>query len=143
MACTFRGPGSGKQAGMSGGTGGLDAGTGAGRVMPGGSRATQPLSPEMPARTPAERFGARVASQRAKRDLSMRGLCTAAGIPSASTIDRIEDGASVSLNTAARVARALGLSLDGLLDPCGQCRDAPPPGFTCNTCGAEQETEAS
>lgn len=54
---------------------------------------------------------------------------------------RVENGGGsgygTTLNTAAKVARALGLSLDGLLDPCGQCQDAPPPGFTCNTCGTE------
>lgn len=140
--CTCRGPGRRKRAGMGRGKEGRqDAESEADRVEPCRGRATQRLHPEMPARpaglTPAERFGRRVAMARAARDWSMRGLCMKAGIPSASTIDRIEDGSSVSLDTAARVARALGLSLDGLLDPCRQCQDAPPPGFTCNACGAE------
>lgn len=128
---------------MSKGTSSQDGGLGADQPAASdtaglsGSQPTQPPGPEMPARTPAERFGGRVAAKRAERDLSMRGLCAAAGIPSASTINRIEVGASVSLETAARVARALGLSLDGLLDPCTQCGDVPPAGFTCNACGAE------
>ena len=94
--------------------------------------------------SPHARFGKMVAAERARRGWSMRELLAWAGLPAApATVVRIEDGGGTRLDIAARVARALGLSLDGLLDPCGQCRDAPPPGFTCNTCGAEHETEAS
>jgi transcriptional regulator with XRE-family HTH domain len=96
------------------------------------------------ARTPAERFGRRVAAKRAERGWSMRDLCTRAGLaPAPSAIKRLEDTGGVSLNTAARVARALGISLDGLLDPCGQCGDKPPAGFTCQACGAEDEVPQS
>ncbi len=126
---------------------GRDAGngtsqTGRGDAVPSGSQPAQPPSPEMPARriprTAAARFGQRVAARRSERGWSMRELCARAGLPAApSVIKRLEDTGGVSLDIAARVARALGVSLDGLTEPCAACGDSPPAGFTCRACGAD------
>lgn len=93
-------------------------------------------------RTPAARFGERVAAKRAERGWSMRDLCARAGLPAEpSAIQRIEKGGGhgAGLNVAVPIARALGISLDGLCGPCERCADHPPAGFTCKTCGAEGE----
>jgi hypothetical protein len=52
-------------------------------------------------------------------------------------------GNGVALNIAAAVAHALGLSLDGLVDPCARCGDSPPAGFACTACGAVGKEPAS
>jgi transcriptional regulator with XRE-family HTH domain len=92
--------------------------------------------------TPAARFGGRVAAKRAERGWSMRQLCARAGLPAEpSAIRRIERGGGngAGLNVAVPIARALGISLDGLDGPCARCGDKPPAGFMCPVCGTEGE----
>ena len=96
--------------------------------------------------SPAARFGLRAAAARAARGWSMRDVCARAGLPEMpSAVKRIEEGAGngVALNIAAAVAHALGLSLDGLVDPCARCGDSPPAGFACTACGAVGKEPAS
>lgn len=56
-----------------------------------------------------------VARERVAAGLSQSGLAVAAGVTQPS-ISRIEAGGGVSLAKAAKIARALGVSLDYLLD---------------------------
>ena len=55
-----------------------------------------------------------------------------------STLSKIENGADTTIGTAARIAAGLGVPVAGLLRPfwCLHCLDAPPRGFTCDSCGA-------
>jgi transcriptional regulator with XRE-family HTH domain len=88
--------------------------------------------------TPLQRFGDRVAAERARRGWSLRELCVRAALPPApSRVLSAERGEGIRLDIAARIARTLGLSLDGLIDPCAQCGDKPPAGFTFQACGAD------
>ncbi len=57
------------------------------------------------------------------------------------TIARIETGKrGVSLGDAIALARALGCELDDLLTPveCEACKDNPPAGYACQTCGTSR-----
>ena len=83
-------------------------------------------------------FSKRVTDARERRNWSMRELAAKAGV-SVSTISRAEAGHEVWLSAALRMADALGVPLEKLTrsPECAQCYDSPPPGFTCNACGAE------
>ena len=91
--------------------------------------------------TPSAVFGARVRRERQRRGWPLRELSAKSGVTinSLSLVER--DLGGIGLNSAARIADALGLPLGDLLKPpsCATCYDAPPPGFTCNACGAERE----
>jgi transcriptional regulator with XRE-family HTH domain len=64
-----------------------------------------------PTPSPSQLFGDRVYGARHARGLSMRALAQLAGI-SPSPIDRIENGHGCQFDTAARIAAALGITLD-------------------------------
>jgi transcriptional regulator with XRE-family HTH domain len=85
-------------------------------------------------------FGQRAAALWGQRGLSGREVMRRAGL-SSSFITRLGHGDGIGLAPAARIAQVLGVPLGQLLGPpaCGQCLDAPPPGFTCNACGAKGE----
>jgi transcriptional regulator with XRE-family HTH domain len=76
------------------------------------------------------------------RDWSARELARRADC-SVSTFTRIKQGHGIALAIAARIADVLGKPLSELLTQvkCEACRDMPPPGFTCNACGAQARAD--
>jgi len=95
----------------------------------------------MPARLDVyQMFAARTKQIRTARGWSYRDLSGATGM-NLSVVYRAENGGTVTLANAGRIADGLGVPLGAMLIPasCGLCCDAPPPGFTCNACGAESE----
>ncbi len=89
-------------------------------------------------------FGLHLKRLRAERGLTYRKLAEDCGM-AYSILHRAEHGKGTSLAHAARIAEALGSSLAGMLQPvsCFRCCDTPPPGFSCNACGAQGEESAS
>ena len=84
-----------------------------------------------------EVFGARLRRIRKRQDLTAAQVCLRAGFPSHNTLTRMEKAQSQpGLFSAARIAAALGVSLDALLapSPCGACDGLPPAGFVCPDC---------
>jgi transcriptional regulator with XRE-family HTH domain len=83
-------------------------------------------------------FARRVREARLSRGWLLRDLAEASGV-GISTLSRAETGARVdiTLGTAERIARGLGVPLAALLPDvaCGHCLDDPPRGFTCQQCG--------
>ena len=81
------------------------------------------------------RFGRRIAAERKRRGWSTTALAGKAGT-GRTVIMKLERGTQgCTLDSAVLLADALGISLDGLSGPCGQCHDRPPSGFTCDACG--------
>lgn len=94
--------------------------------------------------TAAQSFGRRVRRARKARNLSTYDLGSLTGMSQGwvSTIERAERNATVEL--ADRVARALDVTVLSLLTPdgpCGNCRDKPPAGYRCLSCGADTPRE--
>lgn len=90
-------------------------------------------------------FGPRVKRKRLERGWSLRDLAAKAGVSSASTINRVENGkGDIWLSAAVKIAAALEVSLDELLAPaaCSACDGHPPPGFICAGCRREGERPA-
>jgi len=81
------------------------------------------------------RFGRLVAMHRKRSGLTVRGVAERAGGISPNTICRVEAGHDLVLSSAVAIGAVLGISLDGLADPCGHCNDQPARGWTCNECG--------
>jgi ribosome-binding protein aMBF1 (putative translation factor) len=106
----------------------------------GARQAGQPAPPSgTGAAIAAIRFGGRVAAERRRRGWSTAEAAAGTGIGKM-RLAAIERGVpSIPLGVAAQLAATLGISLDGLLGPCPQCGDSPPPGFTCNACGTGAE----
>jgi transcriptional regulator with XRE-family HTH domain len=86
-------------------------------------------------KTAAIRFGRRIAAARAAQGWNRSELGRLAQVTPGQLMQVERGTRSVHLDSAARIAAAAGITLDGLLGPCGQCRDDPPAGFTCNACG--------
>lgn len=85
--------------------------------------------------TIAVRFGRRVRTERQRRGLSVSALAAKAGVAHR-IVYGLESGTrGCHLDSAVRIADALGISLDGLTGPCGRCGDEPEPWRTCNACG--------
>ncbi|MGH3220021.1 MAG: helix-turn-helix domain-containing protein [Streptosporangiaceae bacterium] len=61
--------------------------------------------------TPAQRLGQRVHAARTEQGLTLQQVGTAAGI-SHTAVMRLEHGCEVEFSNAARIAGALGISLD-------------------------------
>lgn len=82
-------------------------------------------------------FGARVRRVRKRQGLTCAQVCVKARISGHNLLNRIENAQSEpGLFRAARIAEALGVSLDALLAPpeCGTCDGLPPAGFLCPDC---------
>ena len=81
-------------------------------------------------------FSLRIVQQREAAGRSLRELARKAGI-APTTVMRAEQGNSISLPNALKIADALGVPIGDLLVPvrCAACMDRPPQGFTCNGCG--------
>jgi len=88
------------------------------------------------------RFRTKLTRIRRKRGLSQRELGRQANV-SFSTISRMEAGHDFSFDNAAKVAEALGYPLAEFLtaEPCEVCHGQPPKGFTCNSCGAFDDSQ--
>jgi transcriptional regulator with XRE-family HTH domain len=85
------------------------------------------------------RFGRRVAGERRRRGWTVAELAVKAGVGT-HAIGNLEHGRQgCTLDSAALLAAALEISLDGLAGPCERCGDQPPPGYTCNDCGTQGE----
>lgn len=82
-------------------------------------------------------FGIRMKRMHEARGWSLRELGRRSGV-SNPMLSKIEHGGSCTLDIAAKIAGALRTTIDAMLSPwtCGQCIDSPPPGFTCQACGA-------
>lgn len=95
------------------------------------------MTPRGGATNTAAVFGRAVREARTARGWRLQDLADATGIGIGSA-SRIENGTNVTLGTAGRIAAALGVPLAALLRPvaCLDCVDAPPRGFTCQSCGA-------
>ena len=81
-------------------------------------------------------FGARIRRERKRQELTYAALAAKAG-DNATNLKRIEAGTGeTGVFRAARIAAALGLSLDALLAPpdCPACDGFPPAGFICPSC---------
>ena len=84
-----------------------------------------------------ETFGARLHRERKRQGLTAAQVCAKAGIPGHNILIRMEKALNEpGLFRAARIAAALGVSLDALLAPvgCGACDGLPPAGFVCPDC---------
>jgi transcriptional regulator with XRE-family HTH domain len=83
-------------------------------------------------------FARRLKAEREARGWSQRELTRRAGLSTQNTAARAELGHEVYLSAAVAFATALAVPLSVLAGPfrCGQCADFPPPGFTCQACGA-------
>jgi transcriptional regulator with XRE-family HTH domain len=82
-------------------------------------------------------FGTRIRRIRKRQGLTGAQVCTRAGISGHNLVTRIEKAQSEpGLFKAARLAAALGVSLDALLAPpeCVTCDGIPPAGFICPDC---------
>ncbi|MER8158134.1 helix-turn-helix transcriptional regulator [Streptomyces sp. NPDC094472] len=87
----------------------------------------------------------RLRKARHLRQLDLAEKITAAGFPMRpSVVSKLEAGRhhdgsfrSVSVDELVAVAQALGVRPEQLLVPfeCEVCKNTPPPGFTCATCG--------
>ena len=87
----------------------------------------------------AVRFGRRVAAERGRRGWTTENLTAKSGVQR-HTIYNLEHGKQgCQLDSAVKLAAALGISLDGLSGPCERCGDRPAAGWTCNSCGASGE----
>lgn len=93
-------------------------------------------APGSEAATVTTALGRRVHDLRTERGWSLRHLGGLASVHEA-TLSKIENGADTTIGTAARIAATFGVPVAGLLRPfwCLHCLDAPPRGFTCDTCG--------
>jgi transcriptional regulator with XRE-family HTH domain len=88
---------------------------------------------------------ARIRAYRKARGMSARQLAeaiTAAGFPiSRAVLANQENGRveTIPVDQLAAAAQVFGLFISELFEggPCPTCGDAPPPGFTCNSCGTE------
>lgn len=82
------------------------------------------------------RFGHRVTAGRRRNGWTIAELSAKAGV-GVTIISNLEHGRQgCTLDSAVPVASALGIDMNGLDGPCGQCRDKPPAGFICGDCGA-------
>ena len=81
-------------------------------------------------------FAAHAARMRATRGWSLREAAEKAGF-NASTLMRAEHGGDLTIGSALKIAAIYGTTVGEMLSQpsCEQCQDAPPPGFTCNSCG--------
>jgi DNA-binding Xre family transcriptional regulator len=88
-------------------------------------------------------FHLRVQAELRERDWSSRELARRADC-SASTFTRLKNDEGTSLEVAARIADALDMLLSDLIAPiqCEACKDAPPAGFDCQSCGAKGVSRA-
>lgn len=69
-------------------------------------------------------LASRLKRARAERGMSIRDLCEASGVTSTAVAWRAENGRDVTFSVAAKLAAALGVSLDGTTEPPpGSCPD--------------------
>ena len=82
-------------------------------------------------------FGRQVHDLRKARGWTLREMGALVRVEP-STLSRIEKGVDTTIGTAGQIAGVLGVQLAALLRPVGclHCLDAPPRGFTCQSCGA-------
>lgn len=103
--------------------------------------------------TVSRQVAARLAAARKQAGLTLRGLAqalTGTGVPIGwKTIHALEAGAdparharAVTVDELVALAAVLGTTPGALLHGpgCAACCDTPPPGFTCNACGAGRTT---
>lgn len=91
----------------------------------------------MAERAALARFGARVRRARALNNWTQTELGAKAGMNHVQ-VSKIEQGRQgARFESIIKLAEAAGVTLDGLLGPCGQCDDSPPPGFICASCLTE------
>ena len=78
------------------------------------------------------------------QDMTLKELAEKSGVGMAGTGIALRPSAirCISLDTADRLAAAVGGDLPGMLRPfaCGHCRGEVPAGFTCNECGTKGGT---
>jgi transcriptional regulator with XRE-family HTH domain len=82
-------------------------------------------------------FGARLRRERESQGLTSGQVAIKAGLTSGRTVATAERAVhQPGVFTVARIARALGMSLDKLMaDPdCPDCDGYPPPGWSCPQC---------
>ena len=90
-------------------------------------------------------FAANLKRLRAEQGLSYRALAGKCGLTH-SLLHRAEHGKGTDLVNAGRIAQGLGVTLTSMLErpeppSCPRCRDAPPPGYACLSCGTEGEAQ--
>ncbi len=82
------------------------------------------------------RFGRRIVAERRRRGWTRADLAGKTGL-SVTVLGNLEHARQgCTLDSAAAIAAALGISLDGLDGPCGRCAGQPPAGYACQACGA-------
>jgi len=81
-------------------------------------------------------FGRRARELREEREWTLDQLADQSGV-SRSVVLTIEQGDNTTLDTAAKIAKALGVPLAVMLSPetCATCHGAPYRGFICGECG--------
>lgn len=91
------------------------------------------------ARIRRERLARRMSTQELADAVTAAGYYVTRGnLAMKETATAGERGVIVSVDLLHAVAQVFDLPVADLLslEPCHACGDAPPPGFTCNTCGA-------
>lgn len=84
-------------------------------------------------------FGARLRRERQSQGLTSGQVAIKAGLRSSRSVATVERAVhQPGMFTVARIARALGISLDSLMaDPdCPDCDGFPPAGYSCPQCKA-------
>jgi hypothetical protein len=81
-------------------------------------------------------LAANIRQRRTALGLGLRELSRKCGL-APSTVFNAEHGIALTMRTLQRLAEGLGCTMTGLMtEPaCPFCRDVPPPGYACGTCG--------
>ena len=83
-----------------------------------------------------EVLAANIRQRRSALGLGLRELARKCGV-APSSVFNAEHGIAMTMRTVQRVAEGLGCTVADLMtEPaCSFCRDVPPPGYACGTCG--------